>query len=223
MNLVRQSLAIAVGCNVYTVLRKDQSKRGFLISAILIAVSMMFHASGLVCILLIIPFVLEINRKTIIWGTLMTVGLLYMFPYVLKVFLALLPRYSRYIGGRLDSAGTSGVYILIGLVELFIIVICLLYLDPQKEKNKEIYRLMFCTLFSMTLILMQRRISLAMRLGYYFEMFLLLLIPEFINKWKWRMRLPIKMGAYLLGWSYFIYQMTISTARGCVPYVFFWQ
>ena len=223
MNLVRQSLAMAAGCNVYTVLRRDQSRKGFLISTALIATASMFHTSGLVCVLLLLPFLIKINRKTIIMGTAVTMGLLFLFPYVLRVFLLIFPRYSRYIGGTLDIAGSSGVYTLFGIIEFLIIVICLLTLNPEREENKEIYRLMFVTLFSLALILMQRRISLAMRLGYYFELFLILLIPEFVNKWKRNLRIPIKIGVYALGWAYFIYQMTISSARGCVPYFFFWQ
>ena len=223
MNLIRQSLAMAVGCNVYTVLKRNQSKNRFIISAAIIALAALFHSSGLVCALLILPFVIAINRKTIVVGTFVTMGVLNLFPYVLRGFLMILPRYSRYIGGRLDTAGSSGVYNLIGLIEFLIIVFCLLYLDPEKEENKEVYRLLFVILFSLALILMQRRISLAMRLGYYFELFLILLIPEFIQRWNVRLRLPLKMGVYLLGWAYFIYQMTVSSARGCVPYVFFWQ
>lgn len=223
MNLIRQSLAMAVGCNVYTVLRRNQSKNRFIISAVLIALATLFHSSGLVCALLVLPFVITIKRKTIVVGTFVTLGILNLFPYVLRGFLMILPRYSRYIGGRLDTAGSSGVYNLIGLIEFLIIVFCLLCFDPEKEENKEVYRLSFVILFSLALIIMQRRISLAMRLGYYFELFLILLIPEFVQRWNVRLRLPLKMGIYLLGWAYFIYQMTVSSARGCVPYVFFWQ
>lgn len=223
MNLIRQSLAMAIGCNVYTVLKKDQSRIGFVKSAALITVATLFHASGIICILLILPFVITVNRKTIAIGTIATTGILYVFPYLISVFLMILPRYSRYIRGRLNTAGTSGVYYLFGAIELLIIVFSLIYLDPEKEENKEVYRLSFVILFSLALILMQRRISLAMRLGYYFELFLILIIPEFIQRWNVRLRVPIKMGVYLLGWLYFIYQMTVSNARGCVPYVFFWQ
>ena len=223
MNLVRQSLAMAVGCNVYTVLKKDQSKKGFLKSAILVVIATLFHTSGLVCVLFMLPFLLKINRKTITVGTAVIFGLLYLFPYVLRAFLWVFPRYLRYIGGKWDTAGTSGVYNLIGLFEFLIIVICMVYLDPDKEDNKEIYRLIFIILFSLASILMQRRISLARRLGYYFELFLILLIPEFTSKWKAKIRTVIKIGVYILGWAYFIYQMTVSNARGCVPYYFYWH
>lgn len=223
MNIIRQSLAMAVGCNVYTVLKRDQTKKGYLVSAILVAIATLFHTTGLVCALLMLPFLLKVNRKIIVLGTFVSVGLLYLSPYVLRVFFLIFPRYSRYIGGKWDTAGTSGVYYLIGLLEFVIIAMSLLYLNPDREENKDIYRLIFIILLSLASILMQRRFELARRLGYYFELFLILLIPEFISKWKGHLRITIKMVLYILGWAYFIYQMTINTARGCVPYLFYWQ
>lgn len=223
MNLIRQSLAMAVGCNIYTVLKKDRSKKGFIISAFMLCIATLFHTSGLVNILLVVPFLVKIDRKTILLGFVASLGIFFLYPLALRFFLLILPRYSRYIGGRLDIVGSSGVYVLFGILEVSMAILCFVFLDPDKSENKNVYRLLFIIVYSFSLIIMQKRISLAMRLGYYFELFMILLIPEFINKFEIQARVPIKITTYLLGWAYFIYSMTVSNARGCVPYSFFWQ
>lgn len=224
MNLLRQSLSMAVGCNVYTVLRKDRSTKGFIFSALLIIIAQMFHESGFICILLFLPFLMkEINRRSMFLGALIAGSSLFAYSFILRFFIRIFPRYARYIGGVFDTASTSGVYLLFGVIELIMIVVCLVFLNPEDPNNTDVYRLLFVILYSFTLILMQRRIALARRLGYYFELFLIMLIPAFVNKWKKNERLFLKAGFYCFGWAYFIYSMTASNARGCVPYLFFWQ
>lgn len=222
MNLIRQSLAMAVGCNIYTVLKKDRSKKGFIISAFLLFIATLFHTSGLMNIFLVVPFLVNIDRRTILLGFTASLGLFFLYPLALRLFFFFLPRYSSYIGGRLDVAGSSGVYVLFAILEVSMAVVCFAFLDPNKSENKNVYRLLLIIVYSFALIVMQRRISLAMRLGYYFELFMILLIPEFISRFEIQARIPIKITSYFLGWAYFIYQM-LDKARGCVPYFFFWQ
>ena len=223
MNLLRQSLAMSFGCNIYTVFNKCHTRRKYVLSAILLIIAQMFHSSGFVCVLLIFPFIFEADRKMIFLCMFMAVASYFLYGFALGIFLRVAPRYARYIGGRLDAAGQSGVYTLFALIDTIIIVLSLIYFDPHKEKNLNIYRLLFVISYSVALIILQRKISLAMRLGYYFELFMILLIPEFINRFEIHTRVPVKFAAYMLGWAYFIYSMTASNARGCVPYTFFWQ
>ena len=174
--------------------------------------------------LLFLPFLMkELNRRSMFLGAAIAGSSLFVYSFILRFFIRIFPRYARYIGGVFDTAGTSGVYLLFGVVELLMIIVCLVFLKPDDPNNTDVYRLLFVILYSFTLILMQRRIVLARRLGYYFELFLILLIPEFVNKWKKNERLFLKVGFYFFGWAYFIYSMTASNARGCVPYFFFWQ
>lgn len=224
MNLLRQSLAMAVGCNIFTVLKHGTDIKRIIIAALLMVLSYLCHKSGIVLVLLCIPFFISINKKIIVTEFLAGVSVYYIYPIMLQLFLIILPVYARYIGGRFDLAGSSGVYILIAAIEVFMMILYLIYINPEEKQNQTSYRELFIVLISFALIVLQRRISLAIRLGYYFELFLIQLIPEFINKWsKTSTRIMIKTALYLLGWAYFIYSMTISNARGCVPYTFFWQ
>lgn len=224
MNLLRQSLAMAAGCNIFTVLKRGTDIKHLITAALLVFVSYLCHRSGLILAILAIPFFIKINKKIILIEFLAGLSSYYAYPIVLRVFLIILPLYIRYIGGRLDLAGSSGVYFLFAAIEILMMTLYLIYINPDENKNRNSYRELFIVLISFALIVLQKRISLAMRLGYYFELFLILLIPEFINKWsKTSTRIMIKMVLYILGWAYFIYSMTISNARGCVPYTFFWQ
>ena len=224
MNLLRQSLAMAVGCNIFTVLKRGTDIKRIIIAALLAVLTYMCHKSGIVLVLLCIPFFINVNKMIIVIEFLAGLSVYYIYPIMLRVFLIFLPAYARYIGGKLDLAGSSGVYFLFAAIEVFIMILYLIYINPEEEKNQTSYRELFIVLMSFALIVLQRRISLAMRLGYYFELFLILLIPEFVSKWsKTSTRIVMRMGLYGLGWAYYIYSMTVSNARGCVPYKFFWQ
>ena len=65
MNLLRQSLAMAVGCNIYTVLRRGINRRNLILSLILLIAAFMFHKSGIVCALLIIPFLSKLTKRSL--------------------------------------------------------------------------------------------------------------------------------------------------------------
>lgn len=221
MNLIRQSLAMAVGCNIYTVLKKGRSIKEYIICAILLFASTLFHLTGLLYILLVVPFLIKIDRKTVFIGFIIALVFFLLFPLVLRFFLFVFPKYSRYIGAKQDIAFYSRFYSLLAILEVSIAILCFLYLDPNE--NEDVYKLLFITVYSFALIIMQRRIQLAMRVGYYFELFMILLIPEFISRLEIRARTPVKITAYFLGWAYFIFAMTVNNARGCVPYYFFWQ
>lgn len=224
MNLLRQSLAISFSCNIYTVLRRGKTKKNIIIAIALTIVAFLFHRSSLVVVLLFIPFFITLNRKIIIIAFATSLSTYFLFPVILNLFFSFFPSYSGYMGGSFDRASASGYYVLIGFLELFMGILIFLFLNPRKEKNYNCYILLVIVVYSFALIVAQRRISLAIRLGYYFELFLILLIPEFVSKWKnAATRIYFKAGMYLFGWGYFIYSMTESNARGCVPYTFFWQ
>lgn len=76
---------------------------------------------------------------------------------------------------------------------------------------------------SFAFIVLQRRIGLAQRFGYYFELFLYILIPQFCEMLtKQRDRIIVKSIVLILGSLYFGYALTLH-GKGCIPYSFFWQ
>jgi hypothetical protein len=188
----------------------------------------MFHNTGVLLAALIVPFVIKVDKKIIILEFIAALSTYYLSSILLNLFVRVFPYYAyKYMSGNYSlarEASSSGYYYLIGVVELFMMVLCLFYIDPQNSNNTNCYRLLFIVLISFAFIVLQRKISFAMRMGYYFELFLILMIPYVISRWKQTASKNfLKVSVYFLGWAYFIYSMTLSNARGCVPYTFFWQ
>lgn len=220
MNLLRQTLAMSIGCNVYTVLQKGINRRNIIISLFLVITSALFHKSGFICALLFLPFLMQIDRKTlfivIIFGLLSYL----VFPLLFRLLIRLVPVYGRY--ARI-GVGDVRRYSLLAIIEVTIIVIYMIFLDPHDEANIEKYRLLFVIGISFAFIVLQRRIGLAQRFGYYFELFLYILIPQFCEMLtKQRDRIIVKSIVLILGSLYFGYALTLH-GKGCIPYSFFWQ
>ena len=212
MNLLRQCIAMAISCNVYTVLRKDRSKKGVFHAILLVIIAILFHNSGIIAVLFFVPFFIEMDRKKFLFG-----------PYIFRLFLILYPKYNRY---DFTVVSVSNSYLLFGAINLVLSFLCLIYIDPKDPDNKECYRLLFLVLLSMTTIILQRRNLLMTRLGYYFEWFIILFVPEIIRRFRKSpvTRVMIKYFLYLTGWLFFIYSMNNGyIGKGSVPYLFFWQ
>ena len=224
MNLLRQSVAMSIGCNTYTVLKKGVNTKNFIIAIMLVVISSLFHKTGIMTVLLILPAIIPINRKTIAAEFFGGISVYFLFPIIINVFVFLLPQYGSYIGSRYDVADSSMFHYVLGFIEVVMGLIIVASLSPSDPGNKEIYQLLFMALISFAFIVARLRIALATRLGFYFELSVLLLIPAVIKKVRdLATSIVIKMALYTSGWLYYIYSMTAHTAKGCVPYTFFWQ
>ena len=225
MNLLRQCIAMAISCNVYTILRKGKSKKDIIRSILLIIIARYFHTSGLVAILFFVPFFIEMDKKKFFFGLIGVIILFFAYPFLFRIFLRLFPRYNMY-NRYYESGGGSNSYLLFGAIDFFMALLCILYIDPTDPDNKECYRLLYFVLLSLAMLLIQIRNPLMTRLGYYFQWFIILFIPEVIRRWtkSAASRFMIKYVLYLGGWLFFIYSMNVGfVGRSCVPYLFFWQ
>lgn len=61
------------------------------------------------------------------------------------------------------------------------------------------------------------------RIGYYFNVFLMILLPEMINKFKESERGSISMAAIILLCVFFVLTTTETNSSGVIPYKFFWE
>ena len=226
MNLVRQALAMAFGLNIYTVMKKDRSPKSVAAAVILAIIASQFHITAIACLTLMAPFFFKsIKRKTIVlMGTLLTL-LFYGFSVALNIFVLIFPKYYHYLSSKyMSDTGMSGYYVLTTLLKIAIVAVIFLTLNPEKEENKTIYQLSLIMVMSVGVAILQTRTSLAVRFGYYLEVFIILAIPEFIRKFKKKnVRFFVTLFFFAFGLSYFIYVMSAGSARGCVPYAFFWQ
>ena len=223
MNLLRQCIAMAISCNVYTVLKMDKSWRGILKSVLLIIIAMNFHLSGIVAILIFVPFYIKMDRSKILLGLGGMAVLYLLYPYLFRAFIIVFPKYNRY---DYTVVSVSNSYLLFGAINLLLAFYSLAAFSPGNPDNEECYRLLYFVVLSTVTIVLQRRNPLITRLGYYFEWFIILFIPEFIRRWRESSvsRVMSKYFVYLSGWLFYIYSMNVGAIGvSCVPYLFFWQ
>lgn len=211
---------MSFGCNVYTVLRKGLSRKRIIISLILVIIATLFHKTGIVCLLLFIPFIVRPNRKNVFFCYCSGILVFFLFPFFLNLLFRIFPIYRRYL---YVTEGNATHYYLIAIIEIIIAILFFIYINPENKKNQDSYRLLFIIAYSFVMIMAQNRIALAQRFGYYFEIFLILIIPEFMNRlYSAKARVMLKTTVFFLGFFYFL-RVLNGVGRGCVPYSFFWQ
>lgn len=228
MHLIRQMCAIAITVNVYTVLNKDQSRKGLIKAGILILLGLGFHITSIFALAYFLPFVMKrISRRSI-----MNIAIIALIGGLLlsrgqNILIRMVPRFSRYIEDDRLTSGSIGVYAAaLILIKIAMILYTLRY-DPDRAENRELYRLTYLTVISTAMFILQSRTQFALRIGYYYEVFMPMYIPVFINRFKGKANRQILYTAmFLFGFLYYVYMMHlggVKSNRGCVPYTFFWQ
>lgn len=219
---LRQFCALAIVLNVYTVLKKDKTKKGVIISILLILLAMQFHTSSVISVIwLVILRMKTVNRKRIVFaGGIMIVALV-----SIDAIMGIIRRISPYYGRLLQqhsSTSLGGVYSMLALIVL-VLTVCIFCLNPEKHSNYEIYVLLLLVIFGVGIEIWTTRYVYLFRLAYYFEVYLTLLIPKFISKLQGESSKILVSGLFLaFGFSYFAYKLYSNDAM-CVPYLFFWQ
>ena len=224
-NLLREYLALAFVINAYTVLGKGQTRRHWIIAVLLMIIGFLFHRTAIIGILLLVPFVIDFkNSKQLVLVALGAVVVFVAYDRVMNIFLSLFPYFSKYENGSRIS-GASGIgasYLAITLIKI-IMILMVLFSRSDKYKS-EMYSLTYVMIIAAMFTILRTRVSLALRAGYYYEVFFPLCIMKFVNRMK-RVRQIVFFLAYLFGWAFFIYTMMNKSggSRGNVPYYFFWQ
>lgn len=228
MHLIRQMCAIAITVNAYTVLRRDQSRKGYIKAGILILLGLGFHITSIFALAYFLPFLIKrITGKSIANITIIALigGLL--LSRGQSFLIRMVPRFSRYLEDDRLSTGRIGVYAAVLILIKIAMILYTLRLDPDRPENKEVYRLAYLTVISTAMFILQSRTQFALRIGYFYEVFMPMFIPVFINRFKRKVNRQIMyMAMFLFGLTYFVYMMHIGgvkSNRGCVPYTFFWQ
>ncbi len=221
---LRQYCAMAIGCNTYTVLKKDVSITGFMKAVGLLVLALFFHSSAFVCLIFILSFLVKKIDKKFILLTAIASGYIYFnFYHILETAFGIFTRYYIYsISGHEKFSGMEfGNTYWIFLIGKILIMFLIFRLDPREEENKELYRLLLFSLIGITVSIMTTRVALVWRFGYYFDFFLILLIPETIRRVK-KYKLLLNFIVFIAGWSYYFYLLYTNGAQ-CVPYYTFWQ
>lgn len=222
MNLLRQYIAMAFVLQIYWILRDVEGKKKYIISIVLLIIGVNFHTPSIIAALLFAPYLVKtVRRKVLVLIGFGVMVVIVMFNYLLPLVYLAFPQYLKYSSSSyMDSDGFGPYYIAYALLILSLIIY-VFTLPPDKPENKRIYRMTYITIISLGLLLLKNQVVLAQRTGYYFDIFIPLFIPEVVNrlgKVKW----PIYFLLLVYGVLCFISTID-SEARGCCPYLFFWQ
>jgi hypothetical protein len=172
---LRQSLAIALVVPAYYFMREKKLLR-FLLTVLL---AYTFHTSALVLLLLYPLYHAKITKKAL-WTVIPGMAVIYIFNKQIFSFII------RFMGekyadrySRLDSTGAYSMLILFILLAIFAFAI------PEEEAlDPNTIGLRNLLLFSICLQCFAPINSIAMRMNYYYLLFLPLLIPKIITRCK---------------------------------------
>ena len=222
MNLLRQYLAMAFVLQIFWILRDVEGKKKYVISGILLIIGFNFHVTALIAVVFFAPYIIKnIQRRVLVLIAAGVMVVTALFNYLLPLVYIVFPQYTKYASSfRIEGEGFGLYYITYALLS-FCVIAYVFTLPPDKPENLKIYRLAYIAIISMGLLLLKTQVSLAQRMGYYFDIFMVLLIPEIVNK---QGRIKVILYFLLLVYGVFCFVHTLdSEARSCVPYLFFWQ
>ena len=214
---IRQMLAIAIGFLAYEFTRKKK----FVPYALMVALAMFFHTSAFMLLLMYPAYHIKLTKKSLI-AVVPILGFIFLFNEPIFTFLAeFLEKYTRF-EAELSSTGAYTVLILFAMFVVFSFVI-----PDEKAMDAETQGLRNFMIMSLALQMFAPLHTLAMRMNYYYIIFIPLLIPKIIQYRKKDMHQiallarPI-MVAFFLG--YFFYSAYTSVNNlNVFPYKFFWE
>ncbi len=224
MYSLRQFCAIAIGINIYTVLKENTSVKNYIKAGILFLLAIMFHVTAFVCILFFAVFWAgKMSKfKLILWLLMGIFGILY-FSKIVDFFLFLFPRYDLYRSR--NTANFQGTSVRnIDLVYDLIKIMCIFIMWKFNHANKghqHILKLLSLSCVAIILSFLVTKIKLVWRFTFYFDILLIVVIPLVIEKFKYH-RYVAYAAVYLSGFIYLSYIMLLNGGK-CVPYLTFWQ
>lgn len=224
MYSLRQFCAIAIGLNIYTVLKDELSLRNYIKAFLLFLIAMAFHATAFILILYFAVFLIgKISKsKLLLWIFVGVLGIVF-FSYIVDVFLKIFPQYAFYRNKNttnFQGASVRNIDLIYDAIKIMCICIMWKFRYTQKN-NQNIFQLITLSSVAIILSFLVTRIQLVWRFTFYFDILLIVLIPMIIEKIKYHKYIAYA-AIYLCGWIYMTYIMVLNGGK-CVPYLTYWQ
>ena len=213
---IRQMLVISLGFVVYHFVRKKK-----IIPFLLVAlIAVLFHTSAIMLFIMYPLYHVKITKKSL-WVIIPTIIVIFIFNE--QIFSAIggyIETYTRF-DSSIEETGAYAMIVLFALLSIFCFIV-----PDESRIDKETVGLRNFLLFAMVIQFFAPLHTLAMRIGYYFIIFIPLLIPRII---KFRSKRVGNNGIYIrhlmvvLFIAYFLYTMYISQPLHVSPYHFCWE
>ena len=220
---LRQSIAIAMGVVAYEFVKR---KKPFLF-LLFAAIAMGFHHTGFM-ILLLYPLYYITFKKRHLWFVIP--GVLMVFVFNKPIFTWATNLLNSFWDGRYDvTIRDTGAYTTLFLFFLFAVFA---YVLPDERKmDTETHGLRNILLAALILQCFVPVHTLAMRMNYYFIIFIPLLIPKILTNVKDSMRDIVGIAKVVLVGFFVLYYIidiyiqcqTGITALDTYPYIFYWE
>ena len=213
---IRQMIAIGIGFIAY-----DFTRRRRLIPFILmVLLAMSFHTSAFMLAAMYPLYHARITKK---WLYVVVPVMALCFVYNSQIFTALgaiLAEYTKY-DAEIESTGAYTMLILFGAFAVFSFVI-----PDERKIDDETIGLRNFLLLTFALQMFAPLHTLAMRMGYYFMIFIPLLLPKIIECRSKRWNQVAILGRYVMvGFFllYFFWTQAGGDPLNICPYHFFWE
>lgn len=207
---LRQSIAFAITFFSYNYIENRNFKK-FILS---IVIAVLFHKSAIIFVFAYLLYKVRINEKYLIFvlGSLFTIGL---FKEQIYIFIHIIYK------GYPTVLESTGAYTM--LIIMVIIYICSYLFTKPSQINNSFIAYRNYLLMAIAIQIFASISNIIMRAGFYYFIFIILLIPELINQQNNRyMRLIIIMVSILIALAFFQFQAG-SGYLNITPYKFFWN
>ncbi|MBE6952370.1 MAG: EpsG family protein [Ruminococcaceae bacterium] len=217
---IRQMLAIGLGFIAYDLTRK----RKLLPFVLVVCSAVLFHTSAFILIFMYPLYHAKITKKWL-YIVVPVIAIVFLFNrQIFSVLSVIIERYTRFTGG-VSSTGAYTMLFLFGLFTVFSFVV-----PGDSKLDQETIGLRNFLLFSLVLQMFTPLHVLAMRMNYYYIIFIPLLLPKIIACRNERWSQVAILGRHVMVvffLAYFLINVyTTAGTSSCLhvfPYHFFWE
>jgi hypothetical protein len=213
---IRQMLAIGMGFVAYEFIR-NKKVRPFIIT---VCVAVTFHTSAFMLAFMYPLYHAKITKK---WLYVVVPVLVMVFVFngpIFSVLTAILGRFTKYEG----SFSSTGAYTMLILFAIFAVFTFLI--PDESQLDAETIGLRNFLLLSLVIQMFAPLHTLAMRMNYYYIIFIPLLLPKIIECRSKRWNQVAVLGRHVMVvffLLYFFYTAFKGSALHVFPYHFFWE
>lgn len=214
MNTIRHYMAIAIGINALTYLKKNR----YIISILLLVISLFFHKlAALMFVLPILNYLKSEKWFDVLFFVLCIIAVL--FCKEILMFFASLANYQNYI---INAKKTNAIFYIVMFVAIFAFVLLSEIIGYKVIKNNkmEFYCLCICLVLS---IIARTFFEYANRLTWSFSMPIIVLMTKYFDTFTLTDKKIMKLIIIPIMFMFFVYALYVMNWQGIAPYKFFWQ
>ena len=213
---IRQMLAVGIGFVAYGFTRRRKP----VLFALSVLLALLMHTSAFMLIFMYPLYHARITKKWL-YAVVPALAVVFVFNrQIFSVLTALMAQYTRYEGG-ISSTGAYTMLMLFGIFAVFAFLI-----PDESRLDGETIGLRNFLLFSLIIQMFAPLHTLAMRMNYYYIIFIPLLLPKIIQCRSKRWNQVATLGRHVMV-VVFLFYFFISASRGgnlrVFPYHFFWE